>query len=217
MEKRCAIIAVVVADVKKTGWACVCGKVARLQCLSQVRSRSERLTYSFIPAPLPDYCCGVLWNHGGIFALFFQKNTKKLHSNFYFPANFPAYVLDRWPQLCITTSTERQVAAVDTIQGIQRILAMASNTLVLSGTEYQQRVWNAVLTLSAGTTCSYVDIAAMIGSPHSWRAVANALAANPLLWIVPCHRIVPKSGETGGYRGGADLKQRLLRLEAAAM
>lgn len=81
------------------------------------------------------------------------------------------------------------------------------------GTEFQQQVWSALLDLKYGDTKSYSDIAVAIGKPSAVRAVANAVGANPLSIVVPCHRIIGKN-DTGGYAWGVDLKERLLKLES---
>lgn len=82
----------------------------------------------------------------------------------------------------------------------------------LSGTDFQMKVWKAIDNTSPGQTIQYGEIAKMIGSPRSYRAVAQACGANPVAFIIPCHRVVPKKG-LGGYHWGQDIKRNLLRLE----
>src|SRR5690606_21221584 len=84
------------------------------------------------------------------------------------------------------------------------------------GTTFQRRVWAALAAIPPGETRSYHDIAEMIGSPGAARAVARACAANRVAVAVPCHRVVRSDGKPGGYRWGAERKQRLLLQEAAA-
>lgn len=83
----------------------------------------------------------------------------------------------------------------------------------LQGTPFQQTVWQALQELEYGQTVSYTDIAERIGKPKSVRAVATAIGANPVLIIVPCHRVVAKSGKLGGFRAGLEMKKELLALE----
>lgn len=83
----------------------------------------------------------------------------------------------------------------------------------VKGTAFQIRVWETLKKIPVGTTRSYSDIASLIGKPTAIRAVARACATNPLALIVPCHRVVPKSGGIGGYRWGVIRKQALLELE----
>ena len=76
-------------------------------------------------------------------------------------------------------------------------------------------VLRATARIPYGRTASYREIARRAGSPSAFRAAGNALATNPLPIVVPCHRVVPSSGELGSYRGGAAAKARLLALEGA--
>lgn len=85
--------------------------------------------------------------------------------------------------------------------------------LDIQGTAFQQRVWSALRGIPHGETRSYADIAKQIGNPKAVRAVANACASNPVAVVVPCHRVVPKSGGTAGYRWGVERRQALLRAE----
>lgn len=81
------------------------------------------------------------------------------------------------------------------------------------GTPFQRAVWNALCSIPYGQTKSYSDIAHHIQRPAAVRAVGAAIGANPLLIAVPCHRVIGKNGSLTGYRGGLDMKMRLLRLE----
>jgi AraC family transcriptional regulator of adaptative response/methylated-DNA-[protein]-cysteine methyltransferase len=83
----------------------------------------------------------------------------------------------------------------------------------IQGTAFQQRVWNALRTIPRGQTRSYAEIAEQIGHPKAVRAVAKACASNPVAVVVPCHRVVQKSGRLAGYRWGVERKQALLRAE----
>lgn len=85
--------------------------------------------------------------------------------------------------------------------------------LRLRGTAFQKRVWAALREVPYGTTISYGQLAARIGSPRASRAVGLANGRNPIAVIVPCHRIVAADGSLGGYGGGAERKQHLLSLE----
>lgn len=86
--------------------------------------------------------------------------------------------------------------------------------LFLCGTAFQVRVWQALLKVPAGQTISYQELAAKAGAPGAARAVGSAMARNPLIYIVPCHRVVRADGTLGHYGGGVALKQRLLDEEA---
>jgi AraC family transcriptional regulator of adaptative response/methylated-DNA-[protein]-cysteine methyltransferase len=88
--------------------------------------------------------------------------------------------------------------------------------LDVRGTAFQQRVWQALRDIPAGSTASYTEIAGRIGSPKSARAVAHACAANPLAVAIPCHRVVRSDGGLSGYRWGVERKRALRRREAGA-
>jgi AraC family transcriptional regulator of adaptative response/methylated-DNA-[protein]-cysteine methyltransferase len=85
--------------------------------------------------------------------------------------------------------------------------------LVYPGSAFQRRVWEALLTIPYGETCSYQDIAAAIGDRKAVRAVGTANGMNRIAIIIPCHRVVNKDGRLGGYGGGLWRKQYLLDLE----
>ncbi|RPI01118.1 MAG: methylated-DNA--[protein]-cysteine S-methyltransferase, partial [Calditrichaeota bacterium] len=79
------------------------------------------------------------------------------------------------------------------------------------GTEFQQLVWQTVQRIPYGTTQTYGQISAAIGKPSAARAVGAANGANPLPILIPCHRVVQSNGDLGGYSGGLDIKDALLR------
>ncbi|SEJ46079.1 methylated-DNA-[protein]-cysteine S-methyltransferase [Bhargavaea ginsengi] len=83
----------------------------------------------------------------------------------------------------------------------------------LGGTPFQQKVWQALREIPCGETVTYSDIAERIGRPTAVRAVAAAIGANPVLMLVPCHRVIGKNGKLTGFRGGLSMKERLLALE----
>lgn len=82
-----------------------------------------------------------------------------------------------------------------------------------NGTAFQLAVWNALCEIPYGQTKSYSDIANRINKPAAVRAVGAAIGANPILITVPCHRVVGKNGLLTGYRGGLEMKTKLLNLE----
>jgi len=88
--------------------------------------------------------------------------------------------------------------------------------LGLSGTPFQVSVWNAIAAIPFGQTITYSDLARRVGrSPKDARAVGMATGQNPVGWIVPCHRVVGKSGALTGYAGGIARKSALLEFEGA--
>lgn len=81
------------------------------------------------------------------------------------------------------------------------------------GTEFQKSVWDQLLKVPYGETCSYGEIAKRIGNPKASRAIGMANNRNPISIIIPCHRVIGASGKLVGYGGGLDIKERLLKLE----
>ena len=83
----------------------------------------------------------------------------------------------------------------------------------LKGTDFQNKVYKCICKTIYGDTTSYGEVARAIGSPRAYRAVGNALNKNPILIVIPCHRVVKSSGEVGGFREGLKNKNFLLELE----
>lgn len=84
-----------------------------------------------------------------------------------------------------------------------------------SGTPFQMTVWKALCAIPYGHTMSYSEIAEAIKKPAAVRAVGAAIGANPILITIPCHRVIGKNGTLTGYRGGIEMKRKLLQLEQA--
>ncbi|HRJ27255.1 MAG TPA: methylated-DNA--[protein]-cysteine S-methyltransferase [Fimbriimonadaceae bacterium] len=89
--------------------------------------------------------------------------------------------------------------------------------IYLAGTDWQLRVWRSLQDLVWGETTSYGDLARALGQPSASRAVGKAVGENPLLILVPCHRVLGAAGEVTGYRGGLTMKRALLELESAQL
>lgn len=85
----------------------------------------------------------------------------------------------------------------------------------LKGTDFQKKVWKALLEIPKGKTMTYKELAKKIGRPKAVRAVANAVGANPLTIKIPCHRVIRSDGSLGGYsgKGGIKTKKALLKKE----
>lgn len=83
----------------------------------------------------------------------------------------------------------------------------------IKGTDFQQRVWKALLTIPYGKTVSYKDIASMVESPKACQAIGQANHNNPISIFIPCHRVIGANGKMVGYGGGIDKKVFLLNLE----
>jgi len=120
----------------------------------------------------------------------------------------------RFPGCLLIQDDERmQHYGAELIQYLQRARKEFTVSCDFRGTPFQLAVWDALCSIPYGQTKSYSDIAKQIQKPAAVRAVGVAIGANPVLITVPCHRVIGKSGALTGYRGGMEMKTRLLELE----
>lgn len=121
----------------------------------------------------------------------------------------------RWPLAQIRADASATTAT------FQRIFAAGSQPnqppipLLLKGTNFQLRVWEALLRIPPGAVCTYEDVAQLIGHPTAARAVGAAVGANAVAYLIPCHRVIRKSGLIQDYRWGPTRKKAMLGWEAA--
>jgi len=85
--------------------------------------------------------------------------------------------------------------------------------LWLRGSPFQLKVWQALMAIPEGSHATYSQIAAFIGQESATRATGSAIGSNPIAWIIPCHRVIRKIGDIGGYRWGSHLKGALIGKE----
>jgi AraC family transcriptional regulator, regulatory protein of adaptative response / methylated-DNA-[protein]-cysteine methyltransferase len=114
-----------------------------------------------------------------------------------------------WPMAKLVRDDARASTLVDIIWGHESAIL----PLAVCGTNFQVQVWRALLELDAGETVSYSALARRLGQPNGARAVGNAVGANPVAWVIPCHRVLREGGKPGGYRWGAARKQMIRRWE----
>ena len=86
-----------------------------------------------------------------------------------------------------------------------------------NGTPFQKKVWNKLLDIPYGKTCSYLDMAKALGDPKVIRAAASANGKNPISIVIPCHRVIGSDGSLTGYASGLHRKKWLLDLESPVM
>ena len=132
--------------------------------------------------------------------------------------NDPAALLreleDRFPNARLAGGDESFEQLVARVVALVEAPALGHDLpLDVQGTAFQQRVWQALGDIPAGSTESYTDVATRIGAPGSARAVARACAANPVAVAIPCHRVVRRDGALSGYRWGVERKRTLLERE----
>lgn len=121
----------------------------------------------------------------------------------------------RWPKATLSESAGATRDTARRIFGTGPRSAAPPLALLLKGTNFQLRVWEALLRIPAGQVVTYERLALAVGAPASVRATANALGANPIAFLIPCHRVLRKSGALGGYRWGTARKQAMLAWECA--
>ena len=122
---------------------------------------------------------------------------------------------DRFPRADLIGGDEEFEQLVARVVGFVETPSLGLNLpLDVRGTAFQQRVWQALRKIPAGSTASYAEVAKRIGSPKSVRAVGQACAANTLAVAIPCHRVVRNDGALSGYRWGVERKRALLDREA---
>jgi AraC family transcriptional regulator of adaptative response/methylated-DNA-[protein]-cysteine methyltransferase len=114
-----------------------------------------------------------------------------------------------WPKATFARDDARATTLVDLIWGHEP----ATLPLAVCGTNFQVQVWRALLELDAGETVTYSALARRLGQPKGARAVGNAVGANPVAWVIPCHRVLREGGKPGGYRWGVARKQMINRWE----
>ncbi|MBI1406716.1 MAG: bifunctional DNA-binding transcriptional regulator/O6-methylguanine-DNA methyltransferase Ada [Caulobacter sp.] len=133
------------------------------------------------------------------------------------PAVLVRDLQDRFPKATLIGDDAGFADLVARVVGlVERPGVGADLPLDVRGTAFQQRVWQALRQIPAGTTATYRDIAEAIGQPKAVRAVAGACAANALAIAIPCHRVVRNDGSLSGYRWGVERKAALIQREAAA-
>lgn len=121
---------------------------------------------------------------------------------------------DRFPKADLVGGDAAFEQLVAQVVGFVEHPALGLNLpLDVRGTAFQERVWRALREIPCGTTVSYGELAARIGSPNAVRAVAQACGANHLAVAIPCHRVVRRNGDISGYRWGVERKRELLRRE----
>lgn len=110
--------------------------------------------------------------------------------------------------------TEQHLAALSYFTPQKGNTELPSLTLHLKGTDFQLKVWQALLQIPSGNLQSYKALAAQLESPNASRALGTAIGKNPVALLIPCHRVLQSSGQLGGYRWGLELKSVLIGLEA---
>lgn len=171
----------------------------------QSRGAGLRIGYGIHPTPFGD--CLLATTPRGICSLSFHNPTETEAAL--------VELRQRWLGASIEPDSAATAALVAQIFPNDPELQPAPLHLLVQGTNFQLRVWDALLRLPAGTATTYGDLAARIGAPRAARAVGSAVGRNPIAYLIPCHRVIRASGVLGEYRWGSLRKQALLGWEAA--
>jgi len=119
------------------------------------------------------------------------------------------HLREQWPKAKFVRDDTRATTLVETIWGHKNVTL----PLAVCGTNFQVQVWRALLELEGTGTVTYSALARRLGMPDGARAVGNAVGANPIAWVIPCHRVLRAGGQLGGYRWGTSRKQMIRRWE----
>lgn len=171
----------------------------------EYRRRGEGITlrYGFQATPFGE--CLVAVSARGICALEFRDATAS-------PRDQLERLERRWSAAELV---EQPSATRDIVESIFRPRARKHLLLHLRGTNFQLKVWEALLRIPEGKLVSYGTIAAGLGKPGAVRAVAGAVGANPVALLIPCHRVIKSTGHFGDYRWGGERKRALIGFECA--
>jgi AraC family transcriptional regulator of adaptative response/methylated-DNA-[protein]-cysteine methyltransferase len=163
------------------------------------------ISYGFYPTPFGE--CLLASTARGICYLGFVSSPER--------AEAVGHLMRTWPGAEFNEDTDQVGVMVETIFSPKRQDSQRPFNLLIKGTNFQVQVWKALLTIPSGNVVSYQDIATYIGRPRAFRAVANAIAINPVAYLIPCHRVIAKSGNIHRYRWGSVRKKALIGWEAA--
>ena len=165
----------------------------------KARGAGLDLAYGWHPSPFGD--CLIVATPRGVCGLAFALDEGR-----------EATVADLFGSLGAARRHEDPAATRDYAE---RAFAGGEVPVVLRGTPFQLKVWEALLRIPPGAVTSYEGLARALGRPGAARAVAGAVARNPVSWLVPCHRVLRGTGAITGYRWGPAKKRAMLALEAA--
>jgi len=120
-----------------------------------------------------------------------------------------------WPQAVFVETPAKTQSIVEKVFAPTQTDGRREFRLVIRGTNFQIQVWRALLDIPSGALVSYQDVAGVVSTPTAARAAANAIANNPIGYLIPCHRVISKVGTTHRYRWGATRKKAILGWEAS--
>jgi AraC family transcriptional regulator of adaptative response/methylated-DNA-[protein]-cysteine methyltransferase len=175
-----------------------------IEIKTQAKDKTFEINYGFHRSPFG--ACLIAITSGRLCAVFFLDKGEE--------ENQVADLHRRWPKVKLIKDQKATQPWVKRIFPKQVNIRGAKIPVTLMGTEFQLKVWRALLRIKPGGTVPYEEVAGMIGQPNAIRAAGTAVGANPLGYLIPCHRVIRKSGAIGNYRWGVRRKKAMLGLEA---
>jgi AraC family transcriptional regulator of adaptative response/methylated-DNA-[protein]-cysteine methyltransferase len=172
---------------------------------SGVGTYADEVRYGFSNSPFGFFRVEV--GPLGILALDFLDSLE--HSN---PATTQALMLRRWPKaVCVEDASLTERLAVDIFSRDSK----AALPLYIRGNAFQLRIWRSILGIPESCLVSYALLAQMAEHAGAARAVGSALAANPIAYLIPCHRVLRADGHLGGFKWGLERKKTIIAYESA--
>ncbi len=195
------------ADVGLSGPGRLHDLFVTLEAMSpgEMRSGGSSLTLRYGIHPSPFGPCLIAASPRGICSLHFVTD----------PAHASVQLQRYWPYAELVPDEAVTGPMARRIFDPLKVRPTRPLSLLVSGTNFQIQVWRALLRLPFGSVTSYRTVAAQVGHPSAARAVGNAVGANPIAWLIPCHRVIRESGTFGHYRWGENRKAAILGWEAA--
>jgi AraC family transcriptional regulator of adaptative response/methylated-DNA-[protein]-cysteine methyltransferase len=120
-----------------------------------------------------------------------------------------------WPEARIEENSQKTSSSVNQIFNLNSWEKNKPISLFVQGTNFQIKIWEALLKIPSGNVVAYEEIAQFVGNPKAVRAVGSAVARNPVSFLIPCHRVIRKYGDFGNYQGGTARKKAILAWETA--
>lgn len=164
-----------------------------------------RISYGFHPSPFGE--CLLAVTERGICGLGFVTDGAR--------ASLLADFQSRWPEAHWEENPRQTEPYLRRIFDVEKRHADRPITLVLQGTNFQLKVWEALLKIPMGSVVPYQELATSVCSARAARAVGGAVGKNPIAFLIPCHRVIRKAGKIGGYHWGTARKKAMLAWEAA--
>ncbi len=163
------------------------------------------IDYGFCTSPFGE-CLMAITQRGICHLGFIQKDNK---------SDALQQLFETWPGAEFSENSKSIEPFLNQIFNLDKTKKSRQFNLLIRGTNFQINVWKALLRIPSGNVASYQDIAEYIGRPKAFRAVASAIAINPVAYLIPCHRVISKSGKIHQYRWGSSRKKMIVGREAA--